>query len=124
MRNEEWEEIEIKRIVHMTAKAILVEIDESQFWIPKSQIYRVDDYRRGYSGPIEVAAWWLEANDLEHLMDERPDPWELPAAFEDAHRIYRRLATKYHPDRSPETAEMMKDLNELWQSILAIAKKR
>jgi hypothetical protein len=32
-------------------------------------------------------------------------------------KIYRRLAAKYHPDRSPDTAEFIKDLNELWQAV-------
>jgi curved DNA-binding protein CbpA len=32
-------------------------------------------------------------------------------------RIYRRLAAKYYPDRSPDTAEFIKDLNELWQAV-------
>jgi hypothetical protein len=31
--------------------------------------------------------------------------------------IFRRLAFKYHPDRSPQTSEMMRDLNELWQAV-------
>jgi hypothetical protein len=37
--------------------------------------------------------------------------------LEHATRVYRKLAAKYHPDRSPETAEVMKDLNQLWQAI-------
>ena len=31
--------------------------------------------------------------------------------------IYRRLARKYHPDPNPATAEVMTDLNELWQAM-------
>jgi len=30
--------------------------------------------------------------------------------------VYKRLARKYHPDRNPQHAEMMKDINELYQS--------
>jgi transcriptional regulator with XRE-family HTH domain len=30
--------------------------------------------------------------------------------------VYKRLARKYHPDHNPQHAEVMKDLNELWQA--------
>jgi hypothetical protein len=33
--------------------------------------------------------------------------------------VYRRLAQKYHPDRSPENAEVMADINELYQAATA-----
>jgi hypothetical protein len=33
-----------------------------------------------------------------------------------AEDVYRRLARKYHPDHNPQHAEVMKDLNELWQA--------
>jgi transcriptional regulator with XRE-family HTH domain len=31
--------------------------------------------------------------------------------------VFKRLARKYHPDQNPEHAEIMTDLNELWQSL-------
>ena len=37
--------------------------------------------------------------------------------LERAAKVYRKLATKYHPDHNPATAEVMKDLNELWQAL-------
>jgi hypothetical protein len=37
--------------------------------------------------------------------------------LERAAKMYRKLAAKYHPDHNPATAEVMKDLNELWQSL-------
>lgn len=37
--------------------------------------------------------------------------------LEKATRVYRKLAAKYHPDRNPATAEVMRDLNELWQAL-------
>lgn len=37
--------------------------------------------------------------------------------FERASKVYRKLAAKYHPDHNPATAEVMKDLNELWQVL-------
>jgi hypothetical protein len=37
--------------------------------------------------------------------------------IENATKIYRKLAAKYHPDRNPAGAELMKDINELWQAL-------
>lgn len=37
--------------------------------------------------------------------------------LERASKVYRKLAVKYHPDRNPATAEVMKDMNELWQTL-------
>ena len=37
--------------------------------------------------------------------------------LERASQVYRKLAAKYHPDHNPATAEIMKDLNELWQAL-------
>jgi septal ring factor EnvC (AmiA/AmiB activator) len=37
--------------------------------------------------------------------------------LERASKVYRKLAAKYHPDHTPATAEVMKDLNELWQAL-------
>ena len=37
--------------------------------------------------------------------------------LERASKVYRKLAAKYHPDYNPATAEVMKDLNELWQVL-------
>ncbi len=37
--------------------------------------------------------------------------------LEKATKVYRKLAAKYHPDRNPATAEVMRDLNELWQAL-------
>jgi len=40
-------------------------------------------------------------------------------------KVYRRLAAKYDPDRSPDTTEFMKDLNELGQAVkIDIASQR
>jgi len=37
--------------------------------------------------------------------------------LERASKVYRKLAAKYPPDHNPATAEVMKDLNELWQAL-------
>ena len=39
------------------------------------------------------------------------------ARLERASKVYRKLAAKYHPDHNPATAEVMKDLNALWQAL-------
>jgi transcriptional regulator with XRE-family HTH domain len=33
-----------------------------------------------------------------------------------AEQVYKRLARRYHPDRNPAFAEVMTDINELWQA--------
>jgi len=38
---------------------------------------------------------------------------------DNANKIYRQLAKKYHPDHNPQNAEVMKDINALWQSVKA-----
>ncbi|SRR6266851_3993823 len=105
-------------VLNETKKAILARIGDVQFWIPKSQIKDVQRFHRGYRGPLWIASWWIEVNELDHLARAAPAAASPVNLISNANRIYRRLAAKYHPDRSPETAEFMKDLNELWQAIL------
>lgn len=52
-------------------------------------------------------------NGYEQAMGQRNSSHNVDST----HRIYRKLASKYHPDRSPASAEFMKDLNELYQSV-------
>jgi hypothetical protein len=46
---------------------------------------------------------------------------DAPASDDDpkdsAATIYRRLVAKYHPDRSPESAAVMRDINSLYQAL-------
>lgn len=44
----------------------------------------------------------------------------LPPDLVRADKVYKRLATKYHPDRNAAGAEFMKDLHELWQELKAL----
>jgi hypothetical protein len=39
------------------------------------------------------------------------------ARMERASKMYRKFAARYHPDHNPATAEVMKDLNVLWQAL-------
>ena len=119
----EWISVPIRRIVHATAKAFLVDFGDIHVWVPKSQVQDHHRYSRGYSGPLlPISAWWIEVNDIDVGWSNRREsaPPQPPIKFEliTAERIYRRLAAKYHPDRSPDTAEFMKDINELWQGVL------
>jgi len=115
------------RFVHSTSKAILFKIGDYEIWIPKSQIYRPDDCcRRGFDGPVDVSDWWIETNEYQYLLEDEEEQEfddQKNDALPGAHRIYRRIAAKYHPDRSPDTAEFMKDLNEFWQAVLADLRK-
>ncbi|HZS53055.1 MAG TPA: J domain-containing protein [Bryobacteraceae bacterium] len=114
-----WQEIEVEDILHVTPRAILCRIRLEQIWIPRSQIVNGDYYDNGFCGTLTVSDWWLRKNNLEYLADPpEAEHSELPSVdLSKAHRIYRRLAAKYHPDHSPRTLEMMKDLNELWDAV-------
>lgn len=59
----------------------------------------------------------LEAELAEaRIRAPRPD-LSGTVKLERASKMYRKLAAKYHPDHNPATAEVMKDLNELWQAL-------
>lgn len=50
-------------VVRTTDKALLVEIDEDEVWIPKSVIHEDSDVRdNGDEGDLVVQLWWAEAN--------------------------------------------------------------
>jgi hypothetical protein len=110
-------------ILHETKKAFLCRIRDTEIWVPKSQIDGNNpggSLYHGYRGTIRVSEWWIQTNELEYLIEEPPPRWESAVeSLVRAQKTYRRLAAKYHPDRSPETAEVMKDINELWQAVLA-----
>ena len=50
----------------------------------------------------------------EELSPNSFEPFKLSNVKENSNR---KLAAKYHPDHNPATAEVMKDLNELWQAL-------
>jgi hypothetical protein len=76
----------------------------------------------GDHGNLEVTLWWAETSGAIEAAGEAEPVIEMARSS----KIYRRrLAAKYHPDLSPDTAEFMKDLNELWQAVkINIASQR
>jgi hypothetical protein len=112
-----------------TAKALLCAIGSESHWVPKSQVTISSEVQSaGDSGDLVASAWWAgkagigryghagnnySYNDYSQSHGRASSSQELATA----NRIYRRIAAKYHPDRSPETAEIMKDINELWQAV-------
>jgi hypothetical protein len=94
-----------------TPKALLCEIQGIQVWVPRSQIATTSEVQwLGDFGQLRVTEWWAKRSDIEANVEAVS---ELPTAK----RVYRKLVGKYHPDRNPKTAEVMCDINELWQAF-------
>lgn len=111
--------------LHVRVKAILFQIGEIEVWIPRSQIQYADQVDiDGYQGPIVVTRWWVEISGNKELLDWEATHEVHPNGLERANKVYRKCAAKYHPDRSPGTAEVMKDFNELWQAVQADYRSR
>lgn len=62
---------------------------------------------------LELRNLTLEV-ELRERRRRSPHP---PASPLKAEQIFKRLARRYHPDRHPEFAEVMADLNELYQAM-------
>jgi hypothetical protein len=122
-----------------TAKAYLCQIGTGMFWAPKSQIEEFDLN----AGFLVMPRWWAERTgaaeayelDQEHKQQEQEEAWrkaeELIRLRQQpvikllkATPVYRKLALKYHPDKNPDSPEMMRDLNELWQAVQADLKTK
>lgn len=111
--------------VRRTPKSLQCRIGGVLKYVPVSQI----DFRSrvripGDFGDLITSAWWASVEGINqhggggrseqtYRAESRSSVIELTSAT----RLYRQLAAKYHPDRSPETAEVMRDLNELWQAV-------
>jgi hypothetical protein len=118
-----------------TAKAILFNVGMMSIWIPRSQLHNIHSrVQPGYAGRIDVSNWWLNTSGNDRLRaphreshssnDSSSDAYshsdsQIAGPSEATRKVYRRIIAKYHPDRSPETAEMAKDINELWQSFIS-----
>jgi hypothetical protein len=125
----EWRPLpDSRRLVKaQTPKAVLCVIRGGvvAIWIPKSLLANSQDYYRNYRGPILVVPWFAEKEGLDRFAIE-DDADDVGAGSAESTttglsilvastRVYRRLATKWHPDRNPQGGEVMRDLNELWQ---------
>jgi len=52
------------RLLRETEKAILVEIDEVEYWVPKSQVDSATRiHAAGDEGELVVSAWWVDKQD-------------------------------------------------------------
>ena len=48
-------------VKHTTDKAVLIEFDDEEVWIPWSCVEDNDeDFKVGYKGKMYVAEWWAE----------------------------------------------------------------
>lgn len=65
-------------------------------------------------GPVEFAAL-----PQGRARAPRVDP-SGAVQLQRASKVDRKLAATYHPDHNPATAEVMKDLNELWQALRSL----
>ena len=58
----EWTDIEVDKVVTETELAILVVIDDEEYWLPKSQL---DDWPDiGDSGTVTIETWLAEQKEL------------------------------------------------------------
>lgn len=66
--SDEGVELEVEEVKAVTEKAILVIIEGSEYWLPKSQIHEnsemTEDVEKGDSGDITVTTWWAEKENL------------------------------------------------------------
>jgi len=111
-----------------TEKALLCEFwDGAQYWVPKSQMSaRSQVKHEGDEGDLVVKQWWAETSGaIEYLYKPKAPPPPAPVVdlLPTARPLYRKLILKYHPDISPRTAEMARDLNQLWQAVQTDLKK-
>ena len=128
----EWDEAGKKKRTRYVGKELPPEADEA-FTIKRflsdpnfrQLIHATDelladrDRRRKEIAHLNQRIARLEADLAEaRTRAERTPPFlSRSPNLERATKIYRKLAAKYHPDRNPATAEVMKDLNELWQAL-------
>ena len=62
--DQEYAELEIVRVMVVTEKALLVNHDGDEVWIPKSLIADPDQYARGVYDGMEVAEWFARKEGL------------------------------------------------------------
>lgn len=59
-------EFDVEKVKHETSKAILVEIEGDEHWVPKSQISDDSEVfsREHGEGTLIVSQWWAEQEGL------------------------------------------------------------
>ncbi len=102
--------------LHSAGKALLCFIAGAEIWIPFSQIDASSEVRHCQDRGTLVISSWLAAR-LDFTANAR-HPSTL--TLEPPAKIYRRLVAKYHPDRNPGAADVMRDINELYQAMRAM----
>jgi len=61
----EYQEIEITNCLRVTEKAVLLEIDEEEVWIPFSQIEdNKEKITKGYEGVLFLSTWICDKNNI------------------------------------------------------------
>jgi hypothetical protein len=68
LSDEETTELEVDLVKHNGDKALLLEIDGVEYWLPKSAIEKggdIDaDAEKGAEGTVIVATWWARDRGL------------------------------------------------------------
>lgn len=60
-----WVHLDVDRVVRLTEKAMLVEIDGEEVWVPLSVVADAETYEEGDTDvTISIQEWWAEKNDL------------------------------------------------------------
>ena len=59
MSTSRWIHLDDVNILKETDSAFLIEIEEGEFWIPRSQIADADDYREGDEGASMSITEWI-----------------------------------------------------------------
>jgi hypothetical protein len=106
-----------------TDKALLVQFQSGETaWIPKSHISDDSEvHKEGTKGKLKITEWIAKQKGLDVSQAPKPPPPDQSTIdIRESLLLYRSLAKKYHPDinREPYAGEVMKDLNELWRSVL------
>lgn len=123
-----WVEFDDVECIRETEKASLMFIDSSPEWIPKSHISEDSEvWKTGQKGKLIISEWIAIQKNLVSSSGtkSKPDPAGKLELVE-PYKLYRQLARKYHPDINQEgwASEVMKDLTELWHSVLKAGGKR
>jgi hypothetical protein len=68
MSRNEPVEVEFERIIHITDRAVLFEIEGSEEWVPRSQLENLDDileHDKDTPGELSVPRWLAEDRGWE-----------------------------------------------------------